>query len=248
MIKVKTKFQVNQISKSGSIAAFTLRELSKAVKPGVSTIDLDLLAKRLINARGGKPSFYGYRGYKYAICISVNDEVVHGIPSSKKIKSGDIVSIDVGVNLNGYFSDTALTVIVGRVDDKITKMVSATKDALMEAIKIVKPGVRVGELESRTGKTLKLARLSPIMDLSGHGVGLAVHEEPSIRSDGNKDSGEPLKEGMVLAIEPMATPGSGKVATADDGWTVKTVDGALAAHFEHTVAVTKTGFKILTVR
>lgn len=248
MISIKNKYQVEQIHKSGLIAAFVLRELSRAVKPGITTIELDSLAKRLICARGAKPSFYGYRGYKFATCISVNDEVVHGIPSSKKIKKGDVVSIDVGVNLDGYFSDTAKTVSIGHVDKEIKQMIASTRESLNQAIKTVKPGARVGDIENATGQVLKKSGLSPVTALSGHGVGFAVHEEPSIKSDGDENPGEILKEGMVLAIEPMATLGSGSVKTARDGWTVKTVDGKAAAHFEHTIAVTSGGYRVLTQR
>jgi len=248
MIRKKNRFQVNQIQKSGKIAAFTLRELSKAAKPGVSTSELDHLASRLITARGGKPSFLGYRGYKYSTCISINDEVVHGIPSARKIVKGDIVSIDVGVNLGGYFSDTAVTIMIGSAAGDVKRLVSGTKESLLAALSIIKPGIKIGDIEKKTGTVLKEKGISPVTALSGHGVGFAVHEEPSIKSDGESGSGEVLEEGMVLAIEPMGSLGTGKVKTSADGWTVKTLEGAMSAHFEHTVAVTKSGHKILTER
>jgi len=247
MIQKKSKEQIRLIQKSGLIAKFTLKELLSAAKPGVSRFELEKIANRLIAARGAKPSFLGYRGYKFATCISINDEVVHGLPSQKRIKDGDIVSIDVGVNYNGYYSDTAATIIVGQASQEIKNLVSNTRKALMDAISVVKPGVRVGEIESKTGEVLRVSKLKPILALSGHGVGFEVHEEPSIKSDGEIESGEILEEGMVIAIEPMATLGTGEVYTDKDGWTIKTVDGKPAAHFEHTIAVTKNGYKMLTV-
>lgn len=246
MIKKKNKDQIRMIQKSGQIAKFTLKQLLNAITPGVSSFELEKIANRLIIARGAKPSFLGYRGYKFATCISINDEVVHGLPSERRIKDGDIVSIDVGVNYKGYFSDTAATIIVGHTNEETEKLVFNTQKSLMDSISIVKPGIRVGEIENKTGEVLRKNKLKPILALSGHGVGLAVHEEPSIRSDGKIDSGEILEEGMVIAIEPMATLGSGEVFTDSDGWTIKTTDGKPAAHFEHTVVITKNGHKLLT--
>ena len=246
MIKKKNKEQIRMIRKSGLIAKFTLKEILCAARPGVSRLELEKAANRLIAARGAKPSFLGYRGYKFATCISINDEVVHGMPSERRIKEGDVVSIDVGVNYNGYFSDTAATVIVGLASREVEKLVWATQRALMDAISIVEPGVRVGKIENTTGEVLRGNKLKPILALSGHGVGFAVHEEPSIKSDGEVGGGEVLQEGMVIAIEPMATLGTGEVYTDNDGWTIKTVDGKPAAHFEHTIVVTKNGYKMLT--
>lgn len=246
MIEKKNKEQIRMIQKSGAIAKFTLKELMLAIKPGISKFELEKIANRLILARGAKPSFLGYRGYEFATCISIDDEVVHGLPSERRIKSGDVVSVDVGVNYKGYFSDTAATKIVGLAGEDIERLVNSTKKSLIDSISIIKPGIRVGEIENKTGEVLKENNLSPILALSGHGVGFAVHEEPSIKSDGHINDGEILEEGMVLAIEPMATLGSGEVYTDKDGWTIKTVDGKAGAHFEHTVAVTKNGFKMLT--
>jgi len=246
MISIKTPDEIKTIAQGGAIAAFTLKQLAKRVKPGILTIELDQIARRIIAARGAEPSFLGYQGYPAAICVSINDEVVHGIPSGRKIKSGDLVSIDVGIKYKNHYSDAALTVFVGNVSKDAKRLVLGVKEALREAIKIVKPGIRVGDIENKTGEILKKFKLSPVMELSGHGVGNAVHEEPSIRCDGTKKTGAEITEGMVLAIEPMAALGSGKVYIENDGWTVKSADHSLTAHFEHTICVTKKGSKILT--
>ena len=246
MIRIKTPREISCIMKSGAIAALVLRELSKAAKPGVVTMDLELMARRLIKARRAKPSFIGYNGYEYAICISINDEVVHGLPSNRVLKKGDLVGIDIGVNLAEYYSDCATTISVGPMTKDIKKLIYTTRESLDSAIRVIRPGIRVGEIEEMTGNVLRRGALRPILSLSGHGVGLAVHEDPSIKSDGKAASGEIVRAGMVFAIEPMATTGCGQVKVGPDGWSVKTVDQEPAAHFEHTVAVTKRGVKILT--
>lgn len=247
MIKIKSKQEIGKIAKSGKIAGFLLREMVKNVRAGITTKELDKIAERIISSRGAEPSFLNYQGYPAVTCISVNDELVHGLPSHRKIQNGDLVKIDVGVKYEGYHSDTATTVYVGCPDQNIMRLINGVKQSLYEAIKVVKPGIKVGLIEQRTGEVLKKFSLSAVLSLSGHGVGLNIHEEPSIRSDGNEKEGDEVKEGMVFAIEPMATLGSGKVVTAPDRWTIKTSDHSLAAHFEHTVVVTKNGAKILTV-
>lgn len=246
MINIKSKEEINKIAKSGKIAAFVLKQLQKYIKPGITTHELDKIARRIIESRNATPSFLDYQGYPASTCISINDELVHGIPSSKIIKKGDLVKIDVGVNYEGYHSDTAITVYVGRPDKETLRLINGVKQALFESIKVLKPGIKVGLIEKKTGDTLKKFGLSPVMSLSGHGVGRQVHEEPSIRSDGDETKGDIVKAGMVFAIEPMATLGSGLVKTASDRWTVRSSDHTLAAHFEHTVEVTNSGCKILT--
>ncbi len=246
MIIIKTKEEVAKMARSGKIAAFVLKEIAKNVKPGISTLDLDKIASRIITSRGARPSFLDYNGYPAATCISVNEEIVHGLPSGRKIKMNDLVKIDVGVELDGYHSDTATTVYVGRPNDEIKDLITGVRSALFEAIKEVRPGVRLGVIENRTGNVLKEHGLSPVLSLSGHGIGTSIHEEPSVKTDGPANAGEILKEGMVIAIEPMATLGNGKVRTGPDGWTVVSSDKSLSAHFEHTVAVTENGSKILT--
>ena len=246
MISRKTKNEVKLMSIAGQIAGFALRQVVKEIKPGITTIELDKIAHRVIKARSGESAFLGYKGYKHTLCVSVNDHVVHGVPSSRQIESGDIVSIDLGVKYKGYFADTATSYIVGRASDDAKRVVAGVRSALKNSISIIKPGIKIGDIEFETGKTLKKYNLSPVMSLSGHGIGKSIHEEPAIKSDGTPETGSVLAEGMVLAIEPMATAGSGEVATDRDGWTVKTRDGSLAAHFEHTVLVTQKGSRILT--
>jgi methionyl aminopeptidase len=246
MINIKSKEEVAKMSRSGKIAAFVLKEVARNVKPGISTFELDKIASRIIYSRGATPSFLNYNGYPAATCISINEEIVHGLPSIRKISANDLVKIDVGVELDGFHSDTATSVFVGRPDKEIVRLITGVKAALTETIKIAKPGLTIGDLEKKTGDVLRLYGLSPVLTLSGHGIGRNIHEEPSIKSDGNATTGATLKEGMVLAIEPMATLGSGRVRTGKDGWTIVSSDTSMTAHFEHTVAITKAGSKILT--
>jgi len=246
MIPTRTKEEIKIMSKAGSIAEFALRQIVKEVKEGVTTLELEKIARRLISARGAEPAFLGYNGYPAAICVSINDELVHGIPSARKIKKGDLIGIDLGVKYKGYFSDTAKTVSVGRPSQDASRLMNGTKEALLDAIRALKPGIRIGDLENTIGETLKKYNLEPVLALSGHGIGKEIHEKPVILCDGRKCTGNLVKEGMVFAIEPMATLGNGEVITSSDGWTVKTKDKSLSAHFEHTVLVTKSGPRVLT--
>lgn len=246
MIIVKKKDEISKIAKSARVASFALKEIIKNVKPGVTSLDLDKIANRIIVSRGGNPSFLGFKGYPASICVSLNDELVHGLPNNRKIISGDMVKVDLGVELDGYHSDTAKTVFLGRPNKNHLRLMNGVKAALDQTIKFIRPGVRVGEIEEITGKVLKKHNLSSVLTLSGHGIGRDLHEEPSIKSDGDPKDGETIKEGMVLAIEPMATLGNGKVKLSHDGWSIKSIDGSFAAHFEHTIVVTRNGSKILT--
>jgi len=245
---IAKKSDLKELGKCGRIAAFTLRELARNVRPGVTTSELNSIAERLIKARGGVPSFKDYHGFPSALCVSINDEVVHGLPGQRKIKLGDLVGLDIGVNLGGYFTDCAITVSVGCPNKKVQTLLLGVKEALVKTIKIARVGCHVGDLEAKCGDVLKSYHLKPILALSGHGTGRAVHEKPAIKSDGRAGDGSKIIEGMVLAIEPMATLGSGQVITSSDGWTVKTANGEPSAHFEHTVVITKTGAKILTLQ
>lgn len=246
MISIKSKDEIKTLIKSGAICDFVLRQTLKKVKPGIATIELDKIAYRIIEARNAKPSFLDYEGYPNSICISINDELVHGIPGPRIIKKGDVVGIDVGVEYQGMFTDCAATIIVGSPEKKSQKLLEGVRKALDASIEAVKPDAKIGDIEFASGNVLKQYDLSPVLSLSGHGVGYAVHEEPSIMSDGKRGAGATLKEGMVLAIEPMAALGSGKVFQMPDGWTIKTKDQSLTAHFEKTVVVTQNGCKILT--
>jgi len=245
---IAKKADLRGLQRCGRIAAFTLHELARNIRPGVTTSELNLIAERLIKARGATPSFKNYQNYPSALCVSINDEIVHGLPGQRKIKLGDLVGLDIGVNLEGYFTDCATTVSVGRPSKATQSLLLGVKEALSETIKAVKAGGHVGDLESKCGEILKTYQLKPILALSGHGTGSAVHEPPAIKSAGKAGEGAKIVGGMVLAIEPMATLGCGRVKTAKDGWTVKTVDGKLAAHFEHTIIVTPFCAKILTLQ
>lgn len=248
MISIKNKNEIKLMAKSGAISCFALNQLKRQIKPGITTKQLDQVARRLIESRGATAAFLGHEGYEFAICVSINDEVVHGLPSARKINEGDVVGIDLGAKYQGYYSDTAATICVGHKDERINRLLEGTHEALMAALKVVCPGVRVGDIEEATGKVLKKYNLSPVLSLCGHGIGRDLHEEPSIKSDGKAGTGEVLKAGMALAIEPMATLGRGEVYSKKDGWTVLTKDGSLSAHFEHTIVVTPSGARLLTAK
>jgi methionyl aminopeptidase len=246
MIKLKSKHEIKLMAKAGEIAGFALKQVIKELRPGITTLELDKIAKRVIESRGAEAAFLGYNGYEYSICISINEQLVHGIPSSRKIKAGDLVGIDLGVKYKGFCADTAKTVFVSNASSEVKQLINGVKEALYEAIKMARSGNTVGDIENKTGEVLKKYSLSPVMALSGHGIGVSVHEEPAIKSSGRAGSGERIKTGMVFAIEPMAALSSGEVKTGKDGWTISTRDSSLTAHFEHTVAVTEKGPRILT--
>lgn len=236
--------------KAGEILAKVLDILEEAAKPGVSTAELDLLAYETISLYGAKPSFKGFNGFPASICTSLNDEVVHGIPSKDRIlKEGDLLKIDVGVELEGLHTDAARTFIVGcsqQVDSKILSLINITKEALQEGIKVAREGNRVGDIGFTIQKFVEEKGFSVVKALTGHGIGRSLWEDPPVPNYGKKGTGVVLRAGMTLAIEPMVNMGGDEVYTAQDGWTVKTVDGSLSAHFEHTIAITEEGNIILT--
>lgn len=252
MIRLKTESEIALLREGGQRLAGVLAELKQAVKPGVTTRELDKLAFDLISKLGDKPAFLHYqpagapRPYPASLCVSVNDEVVHGIPSDRVLKEGDVVGLDLGLNHGGWFTDSAFTVAVGEVGPSARKLIAATEEALAVAIKAVRPGNTLGDIGVAVEEVAKRNGLGVIRDLGGHGVGQKVHEEPMIPNYGKRGTGLKLKTGMVLAIEPMFTLGTEQVNFSDDGYTVTTADGSLAAHFEHTVAVTDKGASILT--
>lgn len=246
MISIKTKEDIKTLAKSGAICLFVLNQVAKRIKPGMATIEIDKMANRIILARGAEPSFLNYQDYPASICVSVNDELVHGIPGPRIIESSDIVGIDVGVRYKGMCTDAAATVVVGAPNIDQKRLLNGVRSALNDSISMIKPGRRIGDIENACGETLRKFGLSPVLSLSGHGVGYEVHEDPSIKSDGKKGTGDLIKEGMVFAIEPMASLGNGKVYQGKDGWTIRTLDHSPTAHFEKTVAVTDRGYKILT--
>jgi len=249
MIIIKTPKEIELMREGGEILAKVLREVSLRVKPGVSTQELDSLAEELIIKSKGKPSFKGYKGYPAALCASVNNEVVHGIPSSEKIlKSGDIVGLDLGLEYKGCFTDMTITVPVGKVSKIAHKLIKVTKNSLTQGIRKIEPGNFISDISRAIQDYVERQGFSVVRDLVGHGVGREVHEDPPVPNffDPNLESVK-LREGMVLALEPMINMGSYEVEVLDDGWTVVTRDGFLSAHFEHTVAVTKEGYEILTI-
>ena len=221
--------------------------MTQAVKPGVSTLDLDVIAEKTIRSFGAVPLFLGYGGFPGSICASVNEEVVHGIPKKGTIlKSGDIISIDTGAKLDGFCSDAAITLGVGKVSDEAQRLMDVTKKSLYKAIGLVKPGVRLGDIGHAVETYAEQQGMGVVRDYCGHGIGRTMHEEPSIPNFGRAGTGPVLQAGMVLAIEPMLTAGTWRVRQLSDGWTVVTRDGSYAAHFEHTVAVTANGSEIFT--
>ena len=228
------------------LVATILAKLAAAVAPGVTTAELDALAERWTREAGGVPAFKGYRGFPATLCVSVNDEVVHGIPSARALKSGDIVSIDMGVKLGGFYGDSALTVPVGEVPKEATALLQVTSQSLERAIAQVKVGGRLSDIGHAVQDWVEGHGFSVVREFVGHGIGEALHEEPQIPNYGKPGRGPTLAEGMVLAIEPMVAMGRPETKVLKDGWTAVTRDGSLAAHFEHTVAVTKDGPLVLT--
>ncbi len=253
MITIKTKEEIEILKEGGKILAEVLKEIAEFAKPSVSTGFLNQKAREMILARGALPSFEGYRSdfsdkpYPAAICTSLNNVVVHGLPSEKIIlKEGDILKLDLGVKYKNLFTDAAITIGIGKMTDEKNKLINVTKRALELAINEIKPGSHIGDIGYAIGNYVEKKGLSVVKVLVGHGVGFAVHEDPSIPNYGKIGEGPVLKSGMVLAIEPMAALGSGEVKLSKDGFDYETVDGSLSAHFEHTVAVTDNGYLILT--
>lgn len=248
VIHLRTQEEIDVIARGGRIIANLLAEIAPRVVPGVSTADLDIFCDEYILSHDGAvPVFKGLYGFPGSVCTSVNEEVVHGIPSPSRIlASGDIVSVDVGVRLAAWCSDSAWTFLVGEVDDAVHGLLEITEKALGVAIEAAKPGNHVGDIGAAVIATVEGKSYAIVRDLVGHGVGREVHEEPQIPNIGRAGHGPLLREGMVLAIEPMLSAGSPEIRTLDDGWTVITADKALSAHFEHTVAVTAQGPKVLT--
>jgi methionyl aminopeptidase len=234
---------------AGRLVGDVLTELASKVAPGVTTSDLDELAEKMIAAAGATPAFKGYHGYPATICASINEEVIHGIPSRRRVlQEGDILSIDVGASLGGYFGDSAITVPVGRVTEEAASLLRVTEEALFKAIEQTRPGSRVSDIGCAVQRHVEAHGFSVVREFVGHGIGQRMHEEPQVPNYGEPGHGPRLAEGMVLAIEPMVNAGSAAVKVLSDGWTAVTRDKSLSAHFEHTVAVTGEGPWILTAR
>ena len=248
MIVIKTAREIRQMQDACTISARALRLAGQAVEPGVSTLEIDTLVRKYIEEQGATPSFLGYGGYPNSACISVNNEVIHGIPSKKTIlKAGDIVSIDVGAYINGYHGDNAYTFACGDITKEAQALLDATKESLYEGIKKSVAGNRVGDISAAVQQYTEARSYSVVRDFVGHGVGAKLHEEPSIPNFGSPNRGARLIPGMTIAIEPMINAGKCDVIVLDDEWTVVTADGSLSAHFEHTVAITPDGPMIMTL-
>ena len=248
VIEIRGEDEIRRMEQAGAIVARTLWVLEEMVAPGVSTMDLENRAEAVIDEAGGKPAFKGYRGYPACICSSVNDQVVHGIPSKKRVlKEGDIVSIDLGVLYEGFYGDAALTVPVGRIDPEVQRLLDVTRQALAVALPEAREGARVSDIGHAVQSLVEGAGFSVVRHFVGHGIGKRLHEDPQIPNFGKPGRGQRLKSGMTLAIEPMVNAGGFDVKVLDDGWTAVTKDGSRSAHFEHTVLVTPEGGRALTI-
>lgn len=216
------------------------------VRPGITTLELEKHVEKRLAELGARPAFKGYRGYPCCLCTSVNDEIIHGIPSGRRLEEGDVLSLDMGVVLDGYYGDSALTLPVGRISERLERLLRVTEEALDAAIGKVKLGNRVGDISAAVQQHAEGHGYNVVREFVGHGVGRELHEEPQVPNYGKAGRGAVLKEGMVLAIEPMVTEGSEKLRVLDDHWTAVTLDGSYSAHFEHMVAVTRNGPDVLT--
>ncbi len=248
MITIKSKEEIELMRKAGYLVSLTHQYLKPFIKPGITTKELDTLAERFIKEHDGVPTCKGYEGYPATLCVSINDEVVHGIPGKRKLKNGDIVTIDMVIGYHGYQGDAAWTYAVGDISEEKKYLMEHTEKALYEGIKQVKPGNRIGDISHAVETYATKYHLGVVKELVGHGIGTEMHEDPDVPNYGKAGTGPKLKPGMVICIEPMLNLGSAAVGILDDDWTIVTEDGSSAAHYEHTVLVTEDGYEILTPR
>jgi len=246
MVHIRTDREISLIAASCQIVADTLNMLSDHINPGITTLDLDKMAEEFILSRDARPAFKGYMGFPSTLCVSVDDEVVHGIPSDRYLEEGQIVGIDCGAEKEGYYGDHAITFSVGNVSESRKKLMQTTKDCLMKGIAEAKPGNFVSDIGYAIQTHAEGNGYSVVRELVGHGIGSSLHEEPQIPNYGTPNQGYKLCEGMCIAIEPMINMGNKEVKTDSDGWTIRTSDGEVSAHFEHTIAITSDGPKILS--
>lgn len=246
MITLKSPREIEFMRDAGKITAEALNAVGEAIKPGMTTLELDAIAKRQIEKHGAEPSFLGFYGYPASICVSVNDEIVHGIPSERVIQSGDIVSVDLGAKIRGYHGDSARTYAVGEISDEAARLIEVTKNSFYAGMNAFVDGDRLSSISAAVQDTAEAAGFSVVRELVGHGIGREMHEEPNVPNFVSGRRGPRLRVGMVLAIEPMINYGAKETVTMPDGWTVRTKDGSLSAHYEHTVALTDDGPLILT--
>lgn len=247
MIIIKSQREIDHLKRSNAIVAEILEKLKKMIVPGITTKELDQIAEEYILHKGAHPAFKGYRGFPATLCVSINDEVVHGIPNQRQLKEGDIVSIDVGVNYIGYFGDAAMTFPVGEIDSAAKKLLEVTQKALYIGIDEAKVGNRLFDISYAIQSWVESNGFSVVRDFVGHGIGRDLHEDPQIPNFGSPRQGPRLEKGMVFALEPMVNEGTYQVKVLSDGWTVVTVDGKRSAHFEHTIVITDDGAEILSI-
>jgi methionyl aminopeptidase len=246
MVIIKSPREIEQLKRSNTMVAEVFEKLRGMIVPGVTTMELDQVAEEYILLKGALPAFKGYRGFPATLCISINDEVVHGIPGQRRLAEGDIVSLDVGVNYIGYFGDAAITLPVGEVDPEAKRLLEVTKKALYIGIEKAKVGNRLFDISYAIQSWVESNGFSVVRDFVGHGIGKELHEEPQIPNFGTPNQGPRLEKGMVFALEPMVNEGTYEVRVLSDGWTVVTADGKRSAHFEHTIAITDDGAEILS--
>jgi len=247
MIIIKSPREIEQLKRSNAIVAEVFEKLKGMIAPGITTKELDQVAEEYILSKGGRPAFKGYRGFPATLCISINEEVVHGIPGQRRLKEGDIVSIDGGVNFGGYFGDSAITLPVGEVDPESKRLLEVTEKALTLGIEKAKIGNRLFDISYAIQRWVESRGFSVVRDFVGHGIGKDLHEEPQIPNFGSPHQGPRLEKGMVFALEPMVNEGTYEVRVLSDGWTVVTADGKRSAHFEHTISITDDGAEILSI-
>ena len=248
MISIKSEREIELMREAGMMVSKTHQYLKDFIKPGITTKELDQLAEKYIRSMGGIPTCKGYEGFPASLCTSVNDEVVHGIPGNRKLKDGDIITIDMVIDYKGYQGDAAWTYAVGEISDEKKYLMEHTEKALYEGIKQVKPGNRIGDISNAVQEYAESHKLGVVKELVGHGIGKEMHEDPEVPNYGMKNTGPRLKEGMVICIEPMLNLGTADICILDDDWTIVTEDEMQSAHYEHTVLVTKDGYEILTPR
>jgi methionyl aminopeptidase len=247
MIVCRSQAEIEKLRRVNQLVGRILAELRPMVAPGVTTKEIDQSAEALVRGSGAEPAFKGYHGYPATVCASINEQVVHGIPSDRRLAEGDVLSLDIGAKLDGFFGDCAVTLPVGRVSPEATTLLRVTEEALFHGIEAVQPGARVSDIGAAVQRHVEANGFSVVREFVGHGIGTALHEEPQIANYGPGGRGPRLSEGMVLAIEPMVNAGGAGVKVLSDGWTAVTRDGSLSAHFEHTVVVIHEGCEVLTL-
>ncbi len=244
-MQVLTESEIASMRRAGAILRACLDQTASLVKPGITTAELDEAAEAFILARGGRPAFKGYHGYTGTLCTSVNDEIVHGIPGRRELRDGDIVSLDCGVLLDGLYTDACVTVPVGTVEDATLRFLDHVRTTLTDVLTIVKEGTPVGTIAAFIESSLRRGGYAPVQDLTGHGLGSTLHQEPTLPNSGREGTGPALLAGTAIAIEPIASMGKASITQDEDGWTIRSVDGSLTCHFEHTVLVTAEGCDVL---